>query len=1560
MDGSSDINVKKTAIEDLSKNELIVRCKNLLAIAQKAKQAKDAAFEENNKLKEQLNKQQNFSSVEVIEKLTQQKVDLLTNLEELRSEKIQLDKKFSHCASQLQDAESKISNLDTANQSYKRRVDRLSEENEQLIMHLDGLEKQIEQLKTVGLQQQQQLLALEKNNVLLAKTNDNINQQLEEQCKNENSLQITELKSKLDVSLEELKYLKSENSKLNNTVKELESVSKNNQEKLYSKENDLLEKIKIIENLELDIVNLRKANEEKNSLDNSVCIETEKKIAFFLTELEQSESTITTLRNDINDKNIEMEKSANLIDDLKIEVHKNKALVEKLNHDIANMSQKLADAQIMSSGVASDLQNANEKLKGKLKLYHSKIVKFANDIKVLKQSKIELLMVFKTYTQQRQNENHLRMEENLTKAIQGLEEKCCLLEKIQNDKQEAVISFESEKLRFVEELKKVQVENDFKEAELMKKYQECTNNSQNLIEENDKLKLCINDLNIEVRKFREMQLNLESLKGEIEQHNSYVLEKEKEIIVLNNNYSTLLEGKENLEKVLKQLQYQYDHINEKHVNDCNRFESDKKEYDEKMNKMTEEHRKLTKEIARLQEATKKCLDEKEELLSKQKGMDSEKENLRMKVKECNALNKKLGETQSLLESLQNELKTNKKQIVDLSNLNTTLNNQLKNVNRHELELAEKSGEEILSLVKKNNELQEIIDNLEIKIENLTNTTSLDTEVQTGNDLYNFEEMIGSLKRENAELLSEMNEMNQALKERGETISKQEALYEDIVKKLQNYELQFKGNKDILNKKDELIENLKQEIIALKITNKSLNVESSDVSSKRDDEINQLKTEIQELRDRLLSASQSDIQSELHYAESENMSTSTISKTEELNRMKDLDSSWEERYGKLRNFAIKLKGKIRELTADLQKEQAEKGDLHQKHGKTIQTFQQQIDKLQDDLEASKNDCKQYLKKLDTVALDVSKNKKELAENEEVISQLKSEIDGLNKEKLNTDNWKKQVSAKIQALKKELEANNLLKKEFENKINKLNAELESKDKTLKQEIERHNQTKAVLQESNNECKKQSVLNLEMQDYERSVKELSQKIDKKQELINKLKSQLETQKTSLNTLKDQNQELEESIKSWEDKYDKSNSENGFNKKKIIELERIISEKENKLQDLIYMTENIRSDNEDLSTQLSKTIAEYQKNNNALKEECDFLKSRNIGLQQTLREVQEVLKLKEQEFFEIQKEYDGYKVRAQSVLRQNQSRDVGAEEKLTEEAASLRAQVNILSAQLKDIRSTLDETIRNKDELQVERDNLLEKIKNLELAIDNHKESYEQLNTKHQQIISEHAETVRGLKVHSDTISQCYRQQLSEQELRHNREIIELQSKIERGNTPPESTIIIPSMPREEGEGSESVDSVANNGIQPVPLDKLLSNESEYEVLSMRKQISENESKVAHLAALLADTEQDLAKYVQLNNVLKEEIRRQQRSAEREKHAENLEYLKNVVFKFITLGNGDERSRLVPVLNTILKLSPEETQKLNNVARGEKGWSNYLSIPWGSDCRVVFSVSFSAFGEN
>lgn len=41
------------------------------------------------------------------------------------------------------------------------------------------------------------------------------------------------------------------------------------------------------------------------------------------------------------------------------------------------------------------------------------------------------------------------------------------------------------------------------------------------------------------------------------------------------------------------------------------------------------------------------------------------------------------------------------------------------------------------------------------------------------------------------------------------------------------------------------------------------------------------------------------------------------------------------------------------------------------------------------------------------------------------------------------------------------------------------------------------------------------------------------------------------------------------------------------------------------------------------------------------------------------------------------------------------------------------------------------------------------------------------------------------------------------------------------------------------------------------------------------------------------DVARLTEMNAMLKEELRRQERSTEREKHMHNLEYIKNIIFK-------------------------------------------------------------------
>jgi hypothetical protein len=58
-----------------------------------------------------------------------------------------------------------------------------------------------------------------------------------------------------------------------------------------------------------------------------------------------------------------------------------------------------------------------------------------------------------------------------------------------------------------------------------------------------------------------------------------------------------------------------------------------------------------------------------------------------------------------------------------------------------------------------------------------------------------------------------------------------------------------------------------------------------------------------------------------------------------------------------------------------------------------------------------------------------------------------------------------------------------------------------------------------------------------------------------------------------------------------------------------------------------------------------------------------------------------------------------------------------------------------------------------------------------------------------------------------------------------------------------------------------------------------------------------------------------------LKEEIRRHERNQQRSEAA-NLEYLKNVILKF--LQSVEEQEQLIPVLGMLLQFSPEEMEKV------------------------------------
>ncbi|XP_028140397.1 GRIP and coiled-coil domain-containing protein 2 [Diabrotica virgifera virgifera] len=1473
---------KKSILENLTKEELVKKCTQLLQIAQKAKQSKSTLQEENSKLKTELNKKNTDPDPalqEYIDNLTQQKLNLVTDNQSLKTKNETLSKRIEEYEVQLKECEEKLNTCDNENTSYKRQIRRLTDENEQLIVDLETLEKQ---------------LAIAKEKVSDEANLIDLSESKEKDEKRQ------ELEKMLSISLEEIKKLKNENSGLNDKIEVLKI--------------NLGEKDKSILTISQELVLSKSLIEEFEGLNKKK-------------EVNEAES------NNLNIKLLESENSI------------------------------------------KELKENNTKLKQKLKFYHSKIVKFASIAKELKQNKAEILDMFKSYIDQvKEWKDQLDLgEKNIVKYLSSVvaenqalkqkveeqskvEDSCSfdneikiLTDKHENEKsdlQNQLIHSQDQILNITEEIKRANLnisqltkdidqlkQNNLDSNKVIEEKDKIINESQALKATYDEEKEVLlkgiqeleylkeNNLDIEEslressRKIENLLLEIQELQKQLEEKkkietdfNSKLAEKQKlendlnvQISDLEKQIEALKRSKTNVEKVIEDLESQIESLKTSTEEKITSMSTIIQEQENELNILRKENTTLLKIKSDLHEEINKINNEEKDLKEKSEKFTVETQD---KLKEC----------EKTVANLQNQVRS-------FEELERRSTEEIKNI-----------ANENKQLTAQNETLQENLRKFQYSLSN-----RIDCSIQTNEVPYNldeFEEQVVSLKRENAELLSEMNEMNQAIKERGEIISKLEAHREEVLKKLQIHETQANKNIDNITEKERIIECLNLELQEYK-NNRNLGASNEIIS---------LRSEIENLRDRL------NANMENSYADNDTLSTSTISRTEEVNRLKDLEGSWEEKYGKLRNLAVKLKGKVRELTQTIAQNQSEQEEAQKKsmiNIKTIQNLQNQCDKLEDDLEKSRKECKNLQIQLNTAANDISRDKQQLADKEEHVSTLKVEIENYKKEKQATDNWKKQVGAKIQTLRKELEANNVLKKEFEAKIVTLNGSLENKEQALKAEVESHKHTKNLLEQSNNERKKNSVLSLEMQDYERGAKESTKKLEKQQEEITKLNNQIESQKTTINALREQNKLLENRVTEEQRNLLTVTSEMATYKKQISSLDDDLSQKLEKIHSLAQQLEVSRSETEELSTELCKVIAEHQKTNSTIKSERDQLSNENLRLHQSLREAQDHLKLSKDELKVIQGEYDGYKVRAQSVLRQNQKRDVGLEEKLSEEVASLLAQNSVLSRQLEESKITVEHLEKENSKLSTEIKEYLNKIRELEEDCDEVKTQFADLSTKHEKTVSENAETLRNLKVHADTVSQCYRQQLSDLENRHSREVLELQSRLEKVPTPSETSPVLPTMPRGEGEGSESIDSNSSIPVHPIPLERLLGADSDQEIERIKKKLNEQESKVTHLTALLSDTEQDLVKHIQMNKLLKEEIRRQQRSEEREKHAENLEYLKNVVFKFVTLNSGDERSRLVPVMNTILKLSPEETKELNAVAKGSdlslKGWSNYLPT-WSS----------------
>uniref|UniRef100_A0A8B9PZ72 GRIP domain-containing protein n=1 Tax=Apteryx owenii TaxID=8824 RepID=A0A8B9PZ72_APTOW len=391
----------------------------------------------------------------------------------------------------------------------------------------------------------------------------------------------------------------------------------------------------------------------------------------------------------------------------------------------------------------------------------------------------------------------------------------------------------------------------------------------------------------------------------------------------------------------------------------------------------------------------------------------------------------------------------------------------------------------------------------------------------------------------------------------------------------------------------------------------------------------------------------------------------------------------------------------------------------------------------------------------------------------------------------------------------------------------------------------------------------------------------------------------------------------------------------------------------------------------QHQRTLAAYQLKIAALQEEC-----RTAQVEQAT----------------VTSEFESYKVRVHNVLKQqkNKSASQTETEGAKQEREHLEMMIDQLKVKLQDTQHNLQINAAELQALQSEHDTLLERHnKMLQETVAKEAELREKLCTiqsENMVMKTEHAQTLSQLTAQNEALRNNFRDQVRNLQEEHRKTVETLQQQLsrveaqlfqlksepntkgpavsnpamknlrERRNTDL-PVLDMHAVAREEGEGMETTDteSVSSASTYVQSLEQLLNSpEAKHEPSQWQTELTKDEliqklnttaKSADHLNELLRESEATNAILMEQIKLLKNEIRRLERNQEREKSVANLEYLKNVLLQFIFLKSGSERERLLPVIDTMLQLSPEEKGKLVAIAQGEEestsrpsGWASYL----------------------
>ncbi|XP_048182817.1 GRIP and coiled-coil domain-containing protein 2 [Corvus hawaiiensis] len=1565
---------------------------------------------------EELQKQLEQSSIDSLEEIKALKSELANaqckHNEDLKKLKLELDeqvKKQIELVEQVEchsDSQKEIKRLQDD-------VQRIKSTYEEQILCLN------KQLETVNEDKNKEVTNLQEtiksNSQCYHNEIKNLNEELKK-LKNAHQEEVSELMHRIEVSSKENKEKQNQINQLQHNLAE-----KNAKDEMHAhtdqREYDL-EQLREVLNKNLENkIDVADTQEEP-------CVEArmEEKVRYLEHSLEELQSQHSILKD-------ELTYMSNVKIKLEEEIHRMK---DEYFHEREDLEFKINELQLTKEDYCCVIEKLKLELQGAGQHYETAAKEHKLEIQTLRdQHKREISELNETLLSGSEKEQMALIFE-----MQELREQ---LEKLTQEKEEAVSSYNS--LRETMETLQAELGESAgkisQEFESMKQQQasDVSQLQQKLraaFNEKDVLLETVNRLQEEVEKLSSNQLEIEELKSKIvsleednnamtssiDQKEITVRELEEKIIALTdqnrdilNDVKCLGEERETLQERCKQEQVKIQELQQE-VDVANQYNNDLKEKVEELTEKLNEVLTSKGENAQMLEQLEKQIEclvrDKEQLSSEVYTLCEENKKL---IQEKGELNEELGKTTSekdgclvLKELSENLEKKLQMMTAEKDHIATLLENEqvhTSHVRTQLYHLLEQVGFSIsdsneeydsLNLIKIANEcLSKIKEEQCLALQKEEEVVHLQQEVER------LEEENAAQHREHRSLIKDFEKEKNLLREELEgVLSEKEALQHDI------QELRNVSEKTRIENQD-LLANIEK--ISQKLALYENQIQEQQKGSEKQDDLNfileQKETELRNVKDEL-----SSLKNVMETMTEKTDQQSSVAELQEKIGMLEKESAEKgEKLNKIKVVAVKAKKEL---------------DASRKEMQTLKEELELVRSEKDQLSASVKDVIQGAESYKNLLMEYDKQGEQLDSEKSRANNLEHQVDDLTRQLQMSSEQHDQLHsanedllARVETLQnntklletqileiqrakakadKELEAEKLLKEQKTKEHSGALREMEELQMQLQKEKKHLQKTMQELELARKDAQKSTLMDMEIADYERLVKELNQKITDKDSRIEDLEQETGIQKQKQET-------LQEEIKSLQSTMQQDEERNAKIKQLLVKTKKELADSKQAENDHLMLQASLKGELEAsqqqveaYKIQVAVLTSEKHKVQEQLRTSSEQHQRMMSTCQQKIATLQEECRASQAEQASVTSEFESYKVRVHNVLKQQKNKSAARTESegAKQEREQLEMVIDQLKVKLQDAQHNSQMNASELQALQSEHDTLLERHnKILQETVAKEAELREKLCTIQSEnmfIKTEHAQALSQLTAQNEALQNNFRDQVRNLQEEHRKTVETLQQQLARVEAqlfqlksepstrgPGVSNLAMKNLrerrstdlpvldvhtvAREEGEGMETTDteSVSSASTYVQSLEQLLnSSEAKPEPSQWQADLTKDEliqklntttKSADHLNELLRESEATNAILMEQIKLLKNEIRRLERNQEREKSVANLEYLKNVLLQFIFLKSGSEKERLLPVIDTMLQLSPEEKGKLVAIAQGEEestsrpsGWASYL----------------------